>query len=299
MNPETPTTLRWLIENRWSSASLKDTAYNLCSEIVQAAITRDPKSIHLDTAYTLRWHINNNWGSTQAPQEALQLIDKIVGYPSSRTPRPPKPSVPIDAPAPVVVEFQNGDLPPIKDVVWLVPPGTAFPIVGVAFTPDQFEAYINSISRDAMQWSPSGITIHHAAAPSLAQRPRGFETQHMHNLRSYYRGLGWSRGPHLFVDDHRIWVFSPLTARSIHAVSFNSTHLSIEMLGNYDVEDPKSGRGAAVIDLTARATVAMQRRFKIPTVNFHRDDPKTDKSCPGTKITKQWLEEQLNRAAAA
>jgi len=160
-------------------------------------------------------------------------------------------------------------------------------IVGKAFAAVAFPAYLETLRWEA--WKPTGITIHHCAAPSLAQRPKGFARAHMENLAYYYGArLGWATGPHLFVDEDEIWVFTPLTVRGTHAHSFNRTDIGIEMLGNFDVEDPWSGRGLAVLETTAAAVVALQRRLpEIGVVRFHRDDPRTDKTCPGTRLEKE------------
>jgi hypothetical protein len=236
--------------------------------------------------FTARWYLNANQAvPTGGPRESLlALLAPVLGG------TPPAIPAPTETAAPREEEFVSGDLPPIKDVVWLVPPSKSFPIVGVAFTPAQFIAYLDGIDDSAMTWNPSAATIHHTASPSLAQRPDGFLTQHMFNLRSWYQSLGWNRGPHIFVDDKRIWVFSPLTAKGIHAVSFNSSAIGIEILGDYDNEDPKTGRGLAACTLAAQADAALRARFGITKRNFHRDDPKTSKTCPGRKITMEWFE---------
>lgn len=254
-----------------------------------------------EALFTARWHLLNGKAvPTGAPlSELLALMEPVLGKPNLSLPAnginvAPKPD------GSLVVEWHNDDLPPIRDVIWLVPPGQRFPIVGVPFTLEQFRGYLAGIKDEQMSWSPTGVTIHHTAAPSLAQRPRGFESQHMLNLRSYYTSLGWDRGPHLFVDDSRIWVFSPLTARAIHAVSFNSRFFGIEMLGDFDREDPKSGRGAKVTELGAAAAVELIARFGLSeATKFHRDDPKTDKTCPGKLISRDWFYSLMGRAADA
>ena len=160
-------------------------------------------------------------------------------------------------------------------------------ILGTAYAPSAFRDYIAALKFTT--WKPSCIVVHHCAAPSLKQRPSGFIAQHMENLRDFYEAKGWSAGPHLFVDDDQIWTFSPMTARGVHAVSFNATGLGIEMLGDYDTEDPWSGRGLAVLTSTAKAVKLLLARLNLTTaaIKFHRDDPKTNKTCPGTKITKE------------
>lgn len=158
---------------------------------------------------------------------------------------------------------------------------------GKAYSTEQFEGFVKGIKWTI--WKPSLIVIHHTAAPSLAQRPDGFTHQHMVNIKDYYNGLGWSAGPHLFIDDDQIWTFSPLTKKGIHAKSFNSTGIGIEMLGEYDSENPWSDRGLQVLTTTAKTVKQLMNKLGLTKadIRFHRDDPKTSKMCPGTKIGKQ------------
>ncbi len=163
-------------------------------------------------------------------------------------------------------------------------------IIGQAFTIPQFKEYLSKLKD--WKWSPKGVTLHHTAAPSLAQRPSGFLAQHMRNLAHYYGNeLGWKAGPHLFVDEDQIWVFSPLTSPGTHAKSFNGTHIGIEVLGDYDSEDPTSGRGLKCWQMAMQATkeILDNRSLKSSSWNFHRDDPKTSKTCPGKRVTKEFL----------
>jgi hypothetical protein len=138
----------------------------------------------------------------------------------------------------------------------------------------------------------TGITLHHMAAPSLAQRPRGLTVQHLENLRAYYRDeLGWKAGPQFFTDEDQVFGLSPWTAPGTHAKSFNATHLGIEVLGDYDSEDPTTGRGLACWQ-TAAATVRVLLdwlNLKDSAVNFHRDDPKTTKTCPGRLVKREFV----------
>lgn len=162
----------------------------------------------------------------------------------------------------------------------------SFGLVGRVWTVEEFASYVRTLD---LSWS-RGVTMHHAAAPSLAQRPNGLEPQHLRNMRDHYRGLGWSRGPHLFVDDDQVWGMSPLEERGIHAVSFNRTHLGIEVLGNYDTEDPSTGRGLACWKTAARVAAAILAHTGWPVetaINAHRDDPQTSKSCPGSRVVME------------
>ena len=165
-----------------------------------------------------------------------------------------------------------------------------FENVGRVWTPDTFSTYIKDVS---LAWADS-VCVHHTAVPDLAQRPHGWKAEHMNNLRHYYENaLGWSAGPHLFTDSDQAWGLSSLWRRGIHARSFNSHSIGVEMLGNYDSESPSSGRGLDVIETTAQVVAALLTRMKLlatdKTILFHRDDPKTSKTCPGSLINKGWF----------
>lgn len=159
-------------------------------------------------------------------------------------------------------------------------------IVNKPFRLDEFQAHLDTITLTGFK--PQFVVIHHTAAPSLAQRPLGWTAQHMLNLQDFYEEKGWSAGPHIFTDEDQAWMFTPLNVRGVHAVAFNRTGWGIEMLGDYDNEDPWTGRGLAVLTLTARIAIMLLRKIGKGTeaIRFHRDDPGTSKSCPGRKISK-------------
>jgi hypothetical protein len=241
--------------------------------------------MNLNLLYTLRWHLQNEKPVTDpATKEAAialvtSLLDRDGGDLATAVASPA-----LVAPAPQKTT-------PLH-VVDLVPVGQDFPLVGRPFQRGEFPRYLLGITPGAMKWSPSLVVVHHCAAPSLAQRPDGFTGVHMRNLRDYYNDeMGWSAGPHFFVDEDQVWGFSPVTHRGVHAKSFNGAGIGLEMLGNYDSEDPRSGRGREVVDLTAWAVACLLRRFNLDlsAVRFHRDDPKTTKTCPGRKIDKAWF----------
>lgn len=149
-------------------------------------------------------------------------------------------------------------------------------------------------------WATS-VTLHHTAAPSLAQRPGGFTAQHIKNIQHFYqKQLGWSRGPHFFIDEDQVWGMTPPTVRGVHAKSFNASSIGIEVLGNYDVESPDSGRGKQCWETAAAATKALLDWLGVSpdwrTVYFHRDDPRTSKSCPGKLVSKDVFLEMVKSA---
>ena len=164
----------------------------------------------------------------------------------------------------------------------------SFSAVGQVFDAKAFKEHLDALP--PLSWA-KGVTIHHTAFPDLAMRPKGWTIQHMRNLASYYGNeKKWSAGPHLFTDEDQIFGLSPLTARGVHAKSFNAQFIGIEALGNYDIEHPATGRGYQVWNTTAIATALLLRKLGLPandsTVKFHRDDPETSKTCPGKRISK-------------
>jgi N-acetylmuramoyl-L-alanine amidase len=166
-----------------------------------------------------------------------------------------------------------------------------FENVGKVWSLASFAEMLSSI--DPPVWCDS-VTMHHTAAPSLVQRPSGFQVQHIKNIENFYRvEYGWHTGPHLFVDDRQIWGMCDLRKKGIHAASFNKRSIGIEVLGNYDVEDPKSARGLACWQTAAGAAGLVLNWLGVnassATVLFHRDDPLTSKSCPGKKVDSDWV----------
>jgi len=161
------------------------------------------------------------------------------------------------------------------------------PIVGLSFTADAFDSYCHSLSWTA--WRPSFIVLHNTAIPTLKQRPNGFTQQHMDGFVKFYRDeQQWSAGPHLFIDDRQIWVFTPLTMSGVHSPSWNKLALGIEMLGDYAKEPFNSGRGAAVRNnaVAAMATLSAVLGLDPATIRLHKEDPLTTHVCPGKNVKK-------------
>jgi hypothetical protein len=166
-----------------------------------------------------------------------------------------------------------------------------FENTGRVWTVDSLKSDLAQIKKP--DWCNS-VTLHHTGAPSLAQRPNGFTAQHLRNIEHYYRVTkGWSSAPHLFVDEDQLWGMCDFRKKGVHAVSFNGRSIGIEVLGEYDTESPGSGRGLACWKNAAAATKVvldwLGKGASKETVLFHRDDPTTDKSCPGTKVAKDWV----------
>ena len=160
----------------------------------------------------------------------------------------------------------------------------AWPALARKLSPAEFKDYVNGLS-----WSngfyPEFIVVHNTASPSLAQRPDGLTLHHIKNLEGYYKGKGWRGGPHLFNDDHGIWLFNDLRLRGTHSPSWNGNAIGIEMLGDFDREEFTSGRGALVRANTVQAMAALNNRlgWNADNFRFHIEDKKSDHACPGKK----------------
>ena len=113
--------------------------------------------------------------------------------------------------------------------------------------------------------------------------------KHILGLEAFYRDeQKWSAGPHLFVDDKQIWVFTPLTVSGVHSPSWNMLALGVEMLGDYEKEAFDSGRGLKVRKnaVAALATLCAVLGFDSQTIRLHREDPLTTHACPGKNVRK-------------
>lgn len=160
-------------------------------------------------------------------------------------------------------------------------------IIAKSFSPADFDAYCHELQWTA--WRPSFIVLHNTASPSLAQRPKGLTEKHIRNLEGFYRDTQkWKAGPHLFIDDRQIWVFTPLTVSGTHSPSWNKVALGIEMLGDYEREAFDQGRGADARQNTicAIATLSAILGLEPTTMKVHREDPLTTHACPGKNVRK-------------
>jgi len=142
----------------------------------------------------------------------------------------------------------------------------------------------------------SAITIHHSAIPTRSQW-RGRST--MEATKQYYINKGWSAGPHLFLAEltpgklnDGIWAGTPLATTGIHAGACNSSHIGIEVVGNYDVEPwPRE-----VAELVYSTCVVLMKWAKIAPaqVQGHRECL-DNKSCPGRKVDMNAVRNELAR----
>jgi hypothetical protein len=139
--------------------------------------------------------------------------------------------------------------------------GDAFAYVGQGLTADQFRGYVQTYNFGTVP--PDYIVLHHTAIPSTlaARYPTGAvwdanegglspdqiyakRKRQLDKLRDYYRDtLFWTAGPHLFIDEKYIWLFTPMYNVGIHAAQGNSYRdkqkrlhysIGIEVIGYYE-----------------------------------------------------------------
>lgn len=178
----------------------------------------------------------------------------------------------------------------------------AWPAVKRAFTQEEFRDYVKGLTFGA--WRPSLIVWHNTAAPSLAQWQKSALADRaagrvpgisrINSLEAYFRDQQhWSGAPHLFIADDLIWVFNPLIAPGVHAPSWNSRSIGIEMIADFDREDDDSGAGLKVRNNTIFATAILCETFgldPLTAIKLHREDPRTTHKCPGDDFARDKAE---------
>jgi hypothetical protein len=156
-------------------------------------------------------------------------------------------------------------------------------IIGQGFTPDQFDEYLGTVSFAV--WRPQFVVLHNTGAPKLSDWHSVSGQDRMGNLANFYHNVQqWSAGPHLFVADDLIWVFTPLNVSGVHSPSWNSISLGVEMVGDYEVES----FDAPVRDNAVSALASLHAILGLDpnTLRFHKEDPKTTHNCPGKNVVK-------------
>lgn len=244
-----------------------------------------------DLVYENRWYIENRWTVAEQKENAMRVADKILAIVTGEVRESP-PALESPGEYPKIIPPDNFELPN-----WLVDDDD-FPIVGRRFSTAEFIEYVKWVQEnETYTWNPKGITMHHTGFPDLSIRPNGFSEQHMLNMRhGYINDNKWHHGPHIFTDDHGIWVFNPLSNRGVHAVSYNSTRYGIEMLGNFDTKKDFAHERGITSRLNGQFAAAVLMKYagiSMAKLNFHRHDPETSKSCPGVYMDFSNFERQV------
>lgn len=204
---------------------------------------------------------------------------------------------------------------------------SSFAYLGIPLTAEGFTEYVRTYNFGSVP--PDFVVLHHTAIPSASwaryssgaiwdDGEAGMGVLQIQNkrqrqldaLRDYYRDrLGWTAGPHLFIDERWIWLFTPMAEIGIHAAQGNSYRdakglhysIGIEVIGYYEhVGWPK-----AVAGLVRHAVVTLQQRLKTFKLKYqpraggisaHRDYNKPQ--CPGAVITSSYYIAAITAPAA-
>jgi hypothetical protein len=204
---------------------------------------------------------------------------------------------------------------------------SAFAYIGRALSGQEFIDYVATYDFGSVP--PSFVVCHNSANPDASwakfnndpnikwdRNEAGLSSDaikakrkpQLDNIKNYYVGLGWSSGPHLFIDERWIWLFTPLYEVGTHAKSGNSYRdasgalhysIGIETVGWFG----NSGWPESMQKLLQIAVQSLRDRLKTftiiytsaPTnrpdlhdhqVSFHRDYNKPE--CPGAVITPDY-----------
>ena len=157
-------------------------------------------------------------------------------------------------------------------------------IINKKLSLDDFKAYISSFNFAPL--NPTKIVLHHTWRPTKEQW-QGQKS--VNGLKSFYEGKGWSNGPHLFIAEDGIWLFTPMNIQGIHAGTGNTKSIGIEIVGDYDNEVWTGKTKENVIGVVK--ALMSKLGIKEDEIKFHRDY--STKSCPGKAITKEWVLKQL------
>ncbi len=158
-------------------------------------------------------------------------------------------------------------------------------IVGQGLAPDQLETYVGTVAFGV--WRPQFVVLHNTQDPRLSDWHSVPGAQRMAALQSYYRDdQHWSGGPHLFVADDLVWLFTPLSVPGVHSPSWNAISWGVEVVGDYDHEPLSDAVRANLVD--ALATLHALAGLDPTTLRLHKQDPLTTHTfCPGVNLANQ------------
>lgn len=199
-----------------------------------------------------------------------------------------------------------------------------FAYIGQGLSLDAFRTYVQSYTFGSVP--PDQLVLHNTANPDASWAPLNGDPRikwdrdeagltaaqiyakrrkQLDGVRDYYISLGWQAGPHLFVDDRLIWLFTPMDTIGVHAKEGNSYHdaaghlhytIGIEVVGWYGTVGWPAPiqtllRGAVqclrdvlgTFQIVYKAAPLHSPARHQGSIAFHRDYNKPE--CPGAIIT--------------
>ena len=158
-------------------------------------------------------------------------------------------------------------------------------IIGKKLNVKEFLEHVNQLEFSRF-FRPNKLVIHHTWRP---KKHDWNGEKSILGLKAYYERKRWSAGPHLFIAEDGIWLFTPMNKVGIHAGSGNFRSIGIEVVGDYDAR-VWSGKTKNYA-LFAISILMSNLDINTEQIKFHSDY--SGKSCPGYAITKEWLFKEL------
>ncbi len=173
-------------------------------------------------------------------------------------------------------------------------------VVARRFTHAQFKAYLDGLK--IPHWAKF-VVVHNTSAPDIKlytqdwmKRPPSKWTPEiwLRNLVSYYSGMGWSGGPHLFIppQEDTILVLNSLLVPGVHSPSWNRFSIGVETVGEFEREafgDPTRHNLVAALAMLHEKLGLRPDGYSLGSsgLHFHKEDhATTHKTCPGRNIVK-------------
>ncbi len=170
-------------------------------------------------------------------------------------------------------------------------------IDGRVMSASEFVAYIEGL--EMPEPLPTRFFLHHTWKPTreswrghstILAMKRYYEQQLWRDAQGRLRE-GWTEGPHLFVADDGIWLFSDIRFDGVGVYGHNYRTRHLEMVGDYDNELPS---GATLRNtIVALGVLHEKLGLDIRNLCFHRDY--SSKSCPGWAVQKEWIIPHVER----
>lgn len=184
----------------------------------------------------------------------------------------------------VVSEYPAESTEPVEE-----PEPVTLPIDGRYLSVDEFREYVKTIDLSGMQ----RVCIHHTAAPDVATWDKyGGWDYWKNSLQSFYESKGWTKGPHLFVDQNGVGLFYDLTkdGRAVGGGSLEVGTRHIEIVGNFMKSLPDDDR----LDIAAQvaATILDSAGLEVSddTLTYHQKlVQNATYECPGAMLIAQWV----------
>ena len=179
-------------------------------------------------------------------------------------------------------------------------------VLASKLTRSEFTNYIQNKKFGAV--APNSIVLHHTWQPTVKNWD-GINS--IKYLKRYYESMNWPAGPHIFIADDGIWLFTDMSEVGVHAGNGNATwekngalyggyrcfgaklkgySIGVEVVGNYDT---KVWEGETLkSSLFCVSELRKKLGVRGSDIHFHREYS-PHKSCPGNSISREWFDRKL------